>query len=124
MDISQIQAKKKTFEILHPETDEPIGLRWTLLPDTDPKVKKVVRQNQDRQFAKRKIKLSSSQLEQNALDQLVAATDSWEWYDDATFEGEVPEFNEENVRRVLLKVPAIKEQVLDEFNDRESFYKG
>lgn len=125
MDISSIQPKSRKIEIIHPTTEEPIGVRFFLLPDTDPKVKKVQRDIQNRQFNKRKGKITAEQIEANNMERLVSAVDGWEWYGEGVnFEGEIPEFTEENVRRVLKKVPFIKEQVMDEFNDREAFYKG
>lgn len=125
MDIASIKADSRAVEITHPATGEKLGIRITLLPDTDPKVKKVQREFQNRQFANRKMKLTAEQLESNTFESLVAAVSGWEWYgEDAVFEGEKPEFSDENVRRVLKKAVFIKEQLLDEFNNREAFYEG
>lgn len=125
MDISAIKATSRTFELLHPATDEKVGIRWTLLPDSDPKIKKLQREFQNRQFEKRKMKLSAEQLEANTLETLIAATESWEWYgEEISFQGEKPEFSEANVRKVLKTVDWIKDQVKDEFNEREAFFEG
>ncbi len=124
MDITNIKATSRKVEIVHPETEERIGLRINLLPDTDPKVKKVQRAVQDKQFAKRKLKLTAAQLEANSFEQLVAAVDGWDWYGEADFNGEKPEFTEDNVRKVLEQAVFIREQLMDEFNNRESFYQG
>ncbi|MBN49994.1 MAG: hypothetical protein CMN85_10665 [Spongiibacteraceae bacterium] len=124
MDISSIKANARPVEILHPHTEEKIGLRITVLPESDPKVKKVQREITDRQLGKRKLKLTAAQLEAQSFELLVAATDGWDWYGDADFEGEKPEFTEENVRKVYKKVVFIRDQVKAEFDDRESFYEG
>lgn len=125
MDIASIQATGRPVEITHPVTGENLGVRVTLLPDSDPKVKKVQRELQNRQFEKRKLKLTAEQLEAQSFELLVAAIDGWEWYGEgAVFEGEKPAFTEDNVRRVLKKAVFIREQLAEEFNSREAFYKG
>lgn len=124
MDISEIQPKERKIEITHPSTGEPVGLRWTLRPESDPKVKKVQRQNLDKQLGSRKKKMSAAQIEANSFELLVAATAGWEWYGELTFEGEKPEFNEDNVRRVLQKADWIRNQVREDFDNTEGFYEG
>lgn len=123
-DITSISANERTIEIEHPATGEPVGLRWTLRPDTHPEVRKVQRQNLDKQLNSKKGKMTAAQIEANSAEILVAATAGWEWYGDLTFEEKKPELSADNVRRVLKKVPWIRQQVRQEFDNAEAFYEG
>jgi hypothetical protein len=123
MDLSTVTATNKVVEILHPATEERIGLRITLLPPTDKKVKKVQRANLDRQLKARKGKMTAAQIEASNFDVLVASVDEWEWYgEDVNFEGDKPDCTEENVRRVLDKVSWIRSQVREAFDEEEGFF--
>lgn len=124
-DISTIQAKLKTLEIVHPASEEKIGLRIVVRPDSHPDVKKAQRKNLDAQLGSRKSKLSAAQVDRNTMALLVAAVDSWEWYgEDTNFEGQKPDCTPENVESVFKKAPWIKDQVREEFDDSQGFFEA
>ena len=78
MDLSTLQPVARTIDLKHPATDENIGIRVTLLPDSDPKVKAVRRKRMDANLASRRQKFTSVQLENFTTDLLVAAIAGWE----------------------------------------------
>lgn len=124
MDISSIAPNERVIDIVHPATEEPIGLKITLLPSSHENVKKVQRHQQNRRLQSRKFNVTAEQLEAQGLELLVAAISGWEWSGDANFEGEVPEFNAENVRRVLKKADWIRDQVDKELANDAAFFEG
>lgn len=130
MDLSNLKPEARTVEIKHPRTDEPIGIRVTLLPDSDPKVKAVRRKRMDANLASRRNKFTAAQLEAFTTDLLVAAIAGWEWYgkgDDGnglTFKGAKPEFTDENVRAVVKELDWFRDQLNAELGDDAAFFRG
>lgn len=127
MDLSSIKPAARKFDLTHPATDEKIGISVTLLPDSDPKVKAVRRKRMDATLANRRQKFTSAQAEAFTVDLLVAAIAGWEWGKDAngeqnTFNGEVPEFTESNVRKVVKELDWFQDQVNRELGDDAAFY--
>ena len=110
MDIANITAETQTIEILHPASGKPIGVRLQIVDESDERVKAVQQHIATRrlQLEARNKTFDGAQLEKNGVDLICAAVVGWEWYsttdnpdDRATFNGEVPEFNAANVRRVI-----------------------
>jgi len=129
MDLSTLQPVARTIDLKHPATDENIGIRVTLLPDSDPKVKAVRRKRMDANLASRRQKFTSVQLENFTTDLLVAAIAGWEWGNDPdghpnTFKGEVPEFTPENVRAVVKELDWFRAQIDRELGDDAAFFQS
>lgn len=124
MDLSTVKATKRTVDILHPSTQEPTGLKITILPESDKKVKAAQRRNLDEQLGSRKSKMTASQIEENTSNVLVAAVDSWEWTGDASFKGGKPDCTPDNIRELFKEVTWIKDQVREEFDNAEAFFQA
>jgi hypothetical protein len=123
MDLSSIKPSSRPVPIKHPVTDEPTGLVFRLLPDSDPKVKAVRRKRMDAHLNRRN-KFTAVQLEAFSLDLLVAATEGWEWNGDIDFRGSKPEFNEANVRAVLKELEWARKQLDEELGDDAAFFQS
>lgn len=122
MDILNIKAQPRVIEIKHPEAGEAIGLRITVLPESDEKVRRVQRRNLDRQLKDRKSNLTAARIEENTLEVVIASVSDWEWYGEANFRGEQPECTEEKVRELFTAAPWIRDQVREEFDDSAAFF--
>jgi len=121
-DISNIKASTNTVNIVHPATNEPIGLSIVLRSLESPQVKEVQRRITNELLRNRKITAEKS--EANRLDILAAATERWTWEGDLSFNGEKPECNPNNARRVYKELPWVKEQVDNALSDEAAFFRG
>ncbi len=121
-DIANIVATERAIDILHPATEEPVGLSITLLPDSHHTVKAAARKALNERLSG-KGKLTAERIEANRLDLLVASVGGWEWQGDLTFRGEKPDYNEANVRKVLKALPWIKNQIDKELGETEEFFR-
>ena len=121
-DIATIVPTTRTIDILHPATKEPIGLRIDLRPESHPSVREAVRKITNDRLNLRG-KLSAERMEANRLDVLIASIDGWCWEGDTTFEGEKLAFAEPNVRKVLKKLPWIRDQVDIALAETEEFFR-
>lgn len=123
MDISTIKATARVVEILHPVTNEPVGLRMALLPPTDPAVEKVRREITNKRLVAATT-MSDWTYENQVggdLDLLVASVSGWEWYE-AEFHGEKPQFSEDTLRQVLKELPWVRDQVDVEAGKIKAFF--
>ena len=84
MDLNSLRlSDTTTVDLIHPVTDEPVGITITLLAKTSPKVKAVAHRFADKRLAaavkdgKKAFRLDSAQMEDESLDILVAATEGW-----------------------------------------------
>lgn len=123
MDIATIEAGPRELKIVNPQTFEPIGLTFTLLPSSDERVRAAARKVQNDRLARRALKATAEQLEAQGMTLLVAHISAWKWDEGVTFSGEPLEFSEANVRKVLKKA-WIRKQVDDATLDDASFFEG
>jgi hypothetical protein len=126
MDLSELLKPVATREVAikHPATDEPTGLVFRVRPVTDPKVKAAKHRITNARLQSRKGKLTSEQIDAQAVEIIVAAVEGWEWKGDAAWKnGKKPEFNDDNLRDVL-KNDTIREQLDAELGDIAAFFKS
>jgi hypothetical protein len=128
-DISAIKPVERIVEIVHPGTDENIGLRFTLLSLTDPRMSEIRRRIQDRNIQKqaRGKELTALDIENNVTKLAFSACTGWEWHKDAagdktTFNGEQPDWNEANFKRVVAELGWIEAQLTKEISDEKAFF--
>ncbi|MGL0786526.1 hypothetical protein [Xanthomonas translucens] len=120
-DLSTIVAAERDIDIKHPVTDDVIGLRITLLPNTHPQVKAAARKSLNERLAG-KGKLTAEKIEQNRMDMLVASVSGWDWQGELNFQGEKPAFNEVNLRKVLKLLPWVQDQIDAELGNSADFF--
>lgn len=123
MDISTIVANPRTFDIKHPATGEPIGLKITVLPSSDPKVKAARRKLLNDRLH-RNHNVTAERIEQSNLALLESAVSGWEWEGELTFENGKPDFSEQALRKVLRALPWVKDQIDEELGNDAAFFEA
>ncbi len=123
MDISTLVAAPRVVDIKHPATGAPIGLKVTLRPDSAPEVLAEKRKLLNERL-RHDVKATAERLEENSLTLLGAAVAGWEWEGDLTFEGSKPDFTPANLRKVLVKLRWVREQLDDEFGEDAAFFES
>lgn len=126
MDIANVKAENRTIEIMHPDTEEPVGIRITIRSEYHPSVKAAQRRNLDGQLNSKKAKMTAKQLERNNEALNVACVESWEWYGEGVnYKGdENPPCDADTVEAVFKDAPWIKDQVRKEFDDTAAFFRA
>lgn len=124
VDLASIEPNDRTIEITHPGTGENIGVRVTVMSANDVRMQKTRRQLTDKRLSdhQKNKALTSEQAEENGNRLIFAAMTGWEWYDDASFNGEIPAFNRLNVFAVFSKLPWFREQLDTAIADDEAFF--
>ncbi len=122
-ELTNIVAAERRLEILHPATEEPVGLVLLLLPDTHEQVKAAARKSLNERMSHRG-KVTAEQLEANRLSMLCASVGGWEWEGDLTFHGEKPAFQEKTLRQLLKELPWVGDQADAALSDRAAFFRG
>ena len=123
MDISSITAAERTVDIKHPSNGEPLGLKITLLPESDAKVQAARRKWLNERMQRGK-KLTAEKAEAGQLLFLESAVNGWNWEGELTFHGDKPEFTEANLHKVLKELPWIKAQLDEELGDEAAFFQS
>lgn len=130
-DIGAIQAHNFNLEIKHPATGLPVGLTIELRSTTSHEVRAWQKRiaNKSIQLAKRGKRFTAEDNEQNAFEQLVAATVSFTWGknaagEDAYFEtpGNQPKFSPEVAMRMYKNIASISLQVDEALGDDANFF--
>lgn len=121
-ELSNIVAAERRLEVLHPATQEPVGLVLILLPDTHPQVKAAARKSINDRISHRG-KVTAEQIEGNRIAMLAASVGGWEWQGDLTFHGEKPEFRDQTLRQLLKELPWVAEQADSALSERAEFFR-
>lgn len=124
-DIATLKPVEDTFEVLHPVTEEPIGIRVTTMSPDDERMKIAKReiQNFNLQKQKRNKTLKAVEIEDNETKLLSATVTGWEWYgEDVSFEGSKPEFNIKNVKKVLTSISWFRDQLNEHLDNTKGFF--
>lgn len=123
IDIDDISTGDVTSEILHPVTEEPVGIRVTLMSPTDSRLKGIKRQIQNenlkRQNRRKTIKASEVEENENAL--LAATVVSWDWYD-AVYKGEKPDCTPKMIKEIFTEKPWFRQAINDLLEAEADFF--
>jgi len=136
-DLSLIKSTDRVIEVMHPGTGEPIGIRVTLVSVEDETLSKVKRNitNRSLELRQRGKHFKADELEDNKQTVLWSAMKGWEWYNptgksgDESFDadampnvgGEVPEFNQRNVKS-MLGLTWFSNQIEEAVDDTKAFF--
>lgn len=121
-ELTNIVAAERSLEVLHPATQEPVGLVLILLPDSHPQVRAAARKSINDRLNHRG-KVTAEQIEANRIAMLAASVGGWEWQGELTFHGEKPEFNQQTLQKLLKELPWVGEQVDVALTDRSEFFR-
>lgn len=140
MDLKDLQPTERVYEMLHPGTKQPLGVRVTLLHVDDDRLKVLRRKIQDERYRQeqRGKAFKTEQYENNVNEICYTAITAWEWYNptgdagkkghkpeaQAKFNGEIPQLNKKNVMDVFEKLPWFRRQIFEEIGDDEAFFGG
>ncbi len=127
MDLSKLKPIERIVEILHPQTEEPIGVRVTVMSLNDERLKKVRRKFLDSrlQLEARGKHLKAETVEENRDELAFSAMIDWEWYlPEVNFEGTKPSFNKSNVFKVFAQLPWFRLQIEQAFEDEKAFFSN
>lgn len=138
MDISGLKPGERTIEILHPATGAAIGIRVTIVSLDDDRLRQIKREITDNRMRleQRGKPVKSEELEANTQRLLFAATKGWEWYNPtgkkgdagfdeaeaATFNGEVPAYNQKNFIAVITVLPWFANQLSEAIGETQAFF--
>ena len=123
MDISSIVAAPRTIDIKHPFSGVLVGLRVTLRPDSSDEVVAAKRKLINERL-QNDVKPTAERIEQNAFALLESAISDWEWQGELNFEGAKPELNAINLRKVLKRLPWVKDQIDIALGNDASFFEN
>ncbi len=70
------------------------------------------------------MKVTAEKLEAQQVSVIESAVSGWEWKGELTFQGNKPEFNPENLRKVLKALPWMKSQLDEELGDEAAFFQS
>lgn len=121
-ELTNIVAAERRLEILHPATDDPVGLVLILLPDSHPQVKAAARKAINDRINNRG-KVTAEQIEASRITMLAASVSGWDWQGELTFHGEKPVFQEQTLRRLLKELPWVAEQADAALGERAEFFR-
>lgn len=129
MKLTDIKPQIREIELTFPRTYEPTGIKISLRPGSHPKVLDKKRKLQDNELLNRRGKLSAAKMEALEIDLFVAYIDGWDWSEadpevGLEEDGVVPEFSEQNARRLLKDVEWAYTQIKTEIDDTDSFYQA
>jgi hypothetical protein len=131
-DLSDVKPTERVIEILHPRDKSAVGIRWRLMSIDDDRMEAVKRRFTDRRIhlSQRGKSFSAVEIDENHITMIATASVGWEWYQAegsdsvTTFKGEVPDFNQANVKAVLKELKFVQNQLTRELDDTDAFFGG
>lgn len=133
LDTATASDKGARIAIVHPTTKEPVGAYITVLGKHSSTFRELVRERINKRIKQESLASrrgkpleprTAEQVEQEALEMLVACTlgwDSGEGKNYILFQGNKLEFNVQNALLVYTKILPIREQVDEAIGDLENF---
>lgn len=139
-DITQLQLPERTLEIIHPGTNQPFGIRVTLMHINDERLAAVKRNILDRRLylEARGKTFKATEIDENELNILFTGMVGWEWYNPTGVEGdkgfdpsrqpsfegdEHPSFNRPTVASLMTKVAWFKTQINEAMGELKEFFR-
>lgn len=127
MELTALKPVERIIEILHPQTEEPVGVRATVMSINDERLKKVKRKFLDSklQLEARGKHFKAEEVEENRDTLAFNAIIDWDWYgQDVKFEGSKPSFNKANVLKVFEQLPWFRTQIEEAIGDEKAFFSN
>lgn len=124
MDISNISPNDREYEIVHPNTEEPIGWTFRLRSESSKELRAYDEAWRAKNAKRRTGKLTGPMIEDYNLGKTVAAIAGWSFADGVNYKGATPECTPAEVRRVLKEQHWIRLQVEAELRDEGAFFES
>ena len=125
MDISKIVTGERTVEILHPQTDEKLGISVSLMSIDDPRLRRHQRNLIDKQNERRRKNkiLSAEETEKGIVELLANSITGWDW-GKRTYKGEVPQFSLRKAIEILSdpNISWFFDQINEEVGNTKDFF--
>lgn len=121
LDTSNAQEEGIDVTILHPKTDEPLGITIRIAGVDSDRAKRARREILDRRIRKRKRSFTAKEIEEDELQQLAAQTISWSG---VIIDGREVPLSADNAIALYKRFPFIKRQVDAEAGDIAGFLKS
>lgn len=135
-DLKKAQEEGIEVDILHPKTNERIGITFRVAGMDSARMRKARQSVSAARLKTGKLNaMTAEQLEEEGLLYIVAACMNWKWDPEVpatettpaipatTLDGVVPEFNEKNVKAFLQRFPFARAQLDAIVGDRAGFMK-
>lgn len=125
MDISELKPTERIVEILHPVTEEKLGVRVSLMSISDERLTKIKRKFQDERLKldQRGKNFKADEVDENRSILAFSAMTGWEWYGDTvTFKGNKPDFTKPEVLKVFSELSWFRDQVEEAISDEKAFF--
>lgn len=124
MDLSAIKPVEGILEIVHPGSNEKLGIKVSLLSLDDDALKKVKLkiQNEEKTLGRRGKSFTAEQVDANTSLIAFTAMTGWSWENDASFHGDKPAFTIANVNKVFDELPWFRDQITEKVGDTKSFF--
>lgn len=147
MDLNAIKPVENILEIVHPGTNEKLGIKVPLKSLDDPAMKqlKFKIQNDEKNLARRGKSFTAEQVDANTSLLAYTAMSGWDWtgitvidqsakivdgveipavthFEPATFHGEKPTFNQPTVFKVFDELSWFRDQITEKVGDTKSFF--
>ena len=124
MDISKLVDAEAIFdlELLHPVTDEPLGITMKIRSAGSDAAKRVLREHTNKQIERniKGKKPTSEQLEAQELEKAASYIASWDWGKE-TYDGKVPVLSMKTAIEIMDKEGWIFGQVVEAANKIANF---
>lgn len=123
--IAELESGNRWYDVTHPKTGEPIGLKIELRPMDSEEMKKVTRDLQADGLRNRGRPVTPEKVERNRVVLLTAAIADMKFEGDANWNGKT-EFNSALVREILTdkKRTWLRDQIEREVNDESAFFQS
>lgn len=124
MDLSKIVNSEQLFtlELLHPTTDEPIGVTFQIRSMDSAPAKAVQRKIIDETYKRRRANktIKAKETVTNECQKAAARIAGWDWSENE-YNGSIPQYSEEKALEILTERDWIFTQILEADNKLSNF---
>lgn len=112
------------MEVLHPVTDEPIGLTITVAGYSSERMKAYSRKALNERIKAKQRTVTVEQIERDTHNKTAHAILSWKFAEGVTLDGEQPSVSKESIDRLFKLLPFVSEQIEAFANDLSNYAKA
>ena len=129
MDFSKLTYGERVIDIINPVTEEPSGIKLTIVCSEDKKVQKILRKfiDERNRYAAKGKTVPKDVEDDFDIKFIQESITSWSWDKDpktkeeVLWRGEKPALNAKNLKDILENFPTFKRQILEQIKDDQDF---